>query len=97
MKLYCEYSGLFNFITDCVIILSVNLTGYMLNIPGIRREEEKVKRSLKEAAKKGDKDVCRILAREVVNARRSVTRIYSSKAHISSTILTMNQQLGLYI
>ena len=29
----------------------------------IRREEAKVTRSLKEAAKKGDKDVCKILAR----------------------------------
>ena len=32
-------------------------------VTGIRREEAKVTRSLKEAAKKGDKDVCKILAR----------------------------------
>ena len=32
-------------------------------VTAIRREEAKVTRSLKEAAKKGDKDVCKILAR----------------------------------
>lgn len=41
----------------------------MLQITAIKREELKVTKSLKEAAKKGDKDVCSILAREVVNSR----------------------------
>ena len=45
----------------------------------IKREEEKVSASLKQAAKKGDKESCRILAKEVVRARKSVTKMYSSK------------------
>ena len=38
----------------------------------IRREEAKVTRFLKETAKKGDKNVCKILAREVVNSQKAV-------------------------
>ena len=49
------------------------------NINQIHREEEKVAASLKLAAKKGDKESCRILAKEVVRARKSVTKMHSSK------------------
>lgn len=63
-------------------------------IRSIQREEEKVKKSLKEAAKKGDHDVCKILAREIVGARKSINRIYTSKAHINSVQMSMNHQLA---
>ena len=43
-------------------------------INGIRREEAKVIKSIKDAAKKGDKDSARILAKEVVQARKAVNR-----------------------
>ena len=38
-------------------------TRQICQVTAIKREEAKVTRSLKEAAKKGDKDVCKILAR----------------------------------
>nr|CAG4651364.1 EOG090X0EF4 [Simocephalus serrulatus]SVE94524.1 EOG090X0EF4 [Simocephalus serrulatus] len=63
-------------------------------IRGIQREEEKVKRSLKEAAKKGDKDVCMILAKEVLRARKAISKIYTSKAHINSISMQMKNQLA---
>nr|XP_042896997.1 charged multivesicular body protein 3 isoform X2 [Parasteatoda tepidariorum] len=63
-------------------------------IRGIQREEEKVKRSLKEAAKKGDADVCKILAKEVIRARKSINRIHTSKAQINSVMMSMNHQLA---
>lgn len=63
-------------------------------IIAIQREEEKVKRSLKEAAKKGDKSVCTILAKEVIRARKTVTKIYVSKAHLNSIQMQMKNQLG---
>jgi len=63
-------------------------------IRGIQREEEKVKRSLKEAAKKGDKDVCLILAKEVIRARKAISKIYASKAHINSISMQMKNQLA---
>ena len=63
-------------------------------IPAIQREEEKIKRSLKDAAKNGDKDVCVILAKEVVRSRKAVNKIYTAKAQIKSVELTMKNQLG---
>lgn len=61
---------------------------------GIKREEEKIKRSLKEAAKKGDKDVCRIYAKELIRSRKAISKIYSSKAHLNSIQMHMQEQLG---
>lgn len=71
--------------------------GYALDrqIRAIQREEEKTKRMLKDAAKRGDTDVCRILAKEIVAARKSVNRIHTSKAHLNSVQLSMNHQLAL--
>jgi len=63
-------------------------------IRGIQREEEKVKRSLKEAAKKGDKDVCKILAKEIIQSRKAVNKLYTAKAHINSVGLNMKNQLA---
>lgn len=61
----------------------------------IQREEEKVKRSIKEAAKKGEKDVCVILAKEMVQSKRAVTKLYASKAQMNSVQLSMKNQLAL--
>lgn len=63
-------------------------------IRGIMREQEKVKISLKQAAKKGDRDTCVILAKEMVRARKAIGRINTSKAQINSVMLNMNQQLA---
>ncbi|KAK8741689.1 hypothetical protein OTU49_002344 [Cherax quadricarinatus] len=70
--------------------------GYGLDrqIRAIQREEEKVKRSLKEAAKKGDQDVCRVLAKEIVQSRKAISRIYTSKAHLNSVQSQMKAQLA---
>lgn len=64
-------------------------------IRDIQREEEKVKRSIKEAAKKGDRDVCVILAKEMIHSKRAVTKLYASKAHMNSVQLSMKNQLSL--
>lgn len=70
--------------------------GYNIDrqINGIKREEMKVVRSLKEAAKKGDKDVCMILAKEVVHARKTVNKLYTAKANLNSIQLQMKGQLA---
>ncbi|XP_077477006.1 charged multivesicular body protein 3 [Stigmatopora argus] len=64
-------------------------------IRDIQREEEKVKRSIKDAAKKGQRDVCVILAKEMIQSKRAVTKLYSSKAHLNSVTLSMKNQLSL--
>ncbi|KAK1125065.1 Charged multivesicular body protein 3 [Melipona quadrifasciata] len=70
--------------------------GYQLDrqVRAIQREEEKIKRSLKEAAKKGDKDVCKILAKEIIRARKTCNKLYTSKAHMNSVSLQMKNQLA---
>lgn len=70
--------------------------GYNLDrqINAIKREEMKVTKSLKDAAKKGDKDVCHILAKEIINSRRATTRLYTAKANLNSVNLQMKNQLA---
>jgi len=63
-------------------------------VNAIRREEAKVTKSLKEAAKKGNKDVCLILAKEVVNSRKAINKIYAAKANLNSVQLQMKGQLA---
>lgn len=67
---------------------------YLLDrqIRGIQREEAKVKTSLKQAAKRGDKEVCVVLAKEIVRARKAVNRINTSKTQLNSVALHMSQQ-----
>lgn len=59
----------------------------------IQREEEKVKRSIKDAAKKGQKDVCIILAKEMIHSKKAVNKLYASKAQMNSVLLSMKNQL----
>ena len=63
-------------------------------ITAIQREEEKAARSLKDAAKKGHKDVCVILAKEIIRSRKAVNKIYASKAQLNSVEMSMKNQLG---
>ncbi|VDK47794.1 unnamed protein product [Anisakis simplex] len=71
-------------------------------IHAIEREELKagchsfmhVKRQIKEAAKKGDRDVCVVLAKSMVNSRKAVSKIHATKAQINSVVMCMQQQLA---
>ncbi|CAK9794854.1 Charged multivesicular body protein 3 [Anthophora plagiata] len=63
-------------------------------VRAIQREEEKIKRSLKDAAKKGDKDVCKILAKEIIRARKACNKICVTKTHMNSVSLQMKNQLA---
>ncbi|XP_060637315.1 charged multivesicular body protein 3 isoform X2 [Anolis sagrei] len=64
-------------------------------IRDIQREEEKVKRSIKDAAKKGQKDVCVVLAKEMIRSRKAVSKLYASKAHMNSVLMGMKNQLAV--
>lgn len=80
-----------------VIILhaaSYTLLIWSVFLLDIQREQEKVKRSIKDAAKKGQKDVCVVLAKEMVQSKRAVSKLHASKAHMNSVILGMRNQLG---
>merc|ERR1712061_650195 len=70
--------------------------GYNLDrqINAIKREEAKVTRSLEEAAKKGDKESCQILAKELINSRKAVTKLYTAKSNLNSVQMQMKSQLA---
>lgn len=70
--------------------------GYQLDrqIRSIQREEEKAKRSLKEAAKKNDKESCVVLAKEIVGARKATNKIRTSKTQLNSIQMQMKNQLS---
>jgi len=65
-------------------------------IRGIMREEDKIKRSIKEAAKKpNNKDVCIVYAKELIRSKRAIAKIYTSKAHLNSIQMHMKEQLAI--
>ncbi|KAJ3085687.1 Charged multivesicular body protein 3 [Quaeritorhiza haematococci] len=63
-------------------------------IRGIQTEEMKVRRSLKQAATRSDTATAKLLAKEIVRGRKTVTRLHTSKAQLNSMILQLQQQLA---
>lgn len=57
-------------------------------------EKQKVVRSLKDAAKKNQKDVCVVLAKEIIQSRKAVSKLYAAKAQLNSVEMHMKNQLG---
>ncbi|XP_053560254.1 E3 ubiquitin-protein ligase RNF103 isoform X2 [Bombina bombina] len=64
-------------------------------IRDIQREQEKVKRSIKDTAKKGNREACIILAKEVIQSKKAVNKLYASKAHMNSVLMSMKNQLAV--
>ncbi|KAI1727788.1 snf7 domain-containing protein [Ditylenchus destructor] len=65
-------------------------------IHSVEREEEKVKRQIKAAAKKGDRDVCTVLAKSIIQSRKAVSQMHKSCAQINSIIMSMQNQLAAF-
>ncbi|KAI9178727.1 Vacuolar protein-sorting-associated protein 24 [Blastocladiella emersonii ATCC 22665] len=63
-------------------------------IRGIEAEEAKVKRTLKDAAKKGNRAACVSLAKELVRSRKAKERLHTSKAQLNSVSMQLGQQLA---
>ncbi|KAJ2746351.1 Vacuolar protein-sorting-associated protein 24 [Coemansia sp. BCRC 34301] len=61
----------------------------------IEAEEAKVKRSIKQLAKKDDKASCRTLAKELVRSRKQKNRIHTSKAQLNSIVMELQRQVAL--
>ncbi|CAD5119821.1 DgyrCDS8404 [Dimorphilus gyrociliatus] len=63
-------------------------------IRGIEREKQKVELAIKSAAKKKDIDSIKILAREIVQSKKAISKIYAAKAHLTTIENGMNAQLA---
>lgn len=60
----------------------------------IRREEQKVKLSMKQAAKQDDQHATRMLAKELIRSRKAVNRMYTCKTQMSSVSMQLQNQLS---
>lgn len=58
-------------------------------------EEAKVKKSIKQVAKKGDAKICKMLAKELVRSQRHKNRLHASKAQLNSIVMQLEHQLGM--
>jgi len=58
----------------------------------IQREEGKITRSIKTAAKRGDHDTCKMLAKEIVRSRKACDRLETSKAQMNSVMMNVEMQ-----
>ncbi|KAF1647830.1 UNVERIFIED_CONTAM: Charged multivesicular body protein 3, partial [Eudyptes robustus] len=70
------------------------ISGIKRQIHRIEVEENKVKRQIKEAAKKGDKDVCLVLAKGMIQSRKTVNRLHMSVTQINSINMHIQHQLS---
>ncbi|KAI8985246.1 Snf7-domain-containing protein [Pilobolus umbonatus] len=68
--------------------------GIQRQIHAIDTEEMKVKKAIKQVAKKGDTKNCKTLATELVRSRKHKDRLYTSKAQLNSIILQLEHQLA---
>jgi len=67
-------------------------------IRSIELEEQKIKRSIKELAKKGDKQnlaSAKHLAKELIRSRKAKENIYKSKAQLNSVSMQLSQNLSM--
>jgi len=63
-------------------------------INSITMEENKIKTSLKQAAKRGDKKICTALAKEIIHSRNAKNKLYETKAQLNSILMSLQQQLS---
>lgn len=60
----------------------------------IQREENKIKRSIKEAGKRGDVASAKLYAKEIVRSRKAVQRLETSKAQMNSVMMNVEMQVA---
>eukprot|EP01130_Rhizamoeba_saxonica_P007194 TRINITY_DN2901_c0_g1_i2.p2 TRINITY_DN2901_c0_g1~~TRINITY_DN2901_c0_g1_i2.p2 ORF type:complete len:222 (-),score=78.74 TRINITY_DN2901_c0_g1_i2:1749-2414(-) len=66
------------------------------NIRSILREEKKVEQTIRKHVKDGEEANARLLARELVYSRAARERLYLSKAHLNSVMITLQQNMANY-
>lgn len=64
-------------------------------IRDIQFEEKKVRKSITEAAKRNDLNTCKVLAKEIVQSRWAVSRLYVNKAQPISVGNALTEQMAM--
>lgn len=70
--------------------------GYLLDreVRKIEIEESKIQRDLKAAAKKNDKEVCLILAKELIRSKKAKSRLHMAKSQMNSISMIIQEQMA---
>ncbi|KAG1677803.1 hypothetical protein FOA52_008567 [Chlamydomonas sp. UWO 241] len=64
-------------------------------IRDIQFEEKKVQKAIKDAAKRGDMDSAKYLAKQIVQSRKAITRLYTNKAQMVSLGTSLTEQMAM--
>lgn len=70
--------------------------GYLLDreVRKIEREEMKIQQDLKNAAKKNNREVVAILAKELVRSKKAKNRLHAAKSQINSIAMIIQEQMS---
>lgn len=70
--------------------------GYVLDrqVRALENAEFNIKQECKKAAKKGDKDVCLIMAKELIRSRKAKNRLHAAKAQLNSISMVIKEQMA---
>lgn len=74
--------------------LRIEMNSLQRQINAIDRKEQEVIREIKAAAKKGDPDVCKILAKSIVQSRSAKNKFHIACSQINSVMMSMQHQLS---
>lgn len=61
----------------------------------IQREEQKAIKQCREAAKRGDPASAKVIARELIHTRKTISQLYTNKAHMVAMNAQLTEQLGV--
>ncbi|KAI3523381.1 hypothetical protein L1887_01452 [Cichorium endivia] len=64
-------------------------------IRDIQREEKNVQKAIREAAKRNDMGSAKSLAKEIVQSRRTVNRLYENKAQLNSISMHLGESVAI--
>lgn len=74
--------------------LRSEMRGVDRQIRDIQREEKNVSKSIKDCAKRNDIRSMKVLAKEIVSSRKTVSRLYQNKAQLNSVSMMLTEQLA---
>uniref|UniRef100_A0A453MW57 Uncharacterized protein n=1 Tax=Aegilops tauschii subsp. strangulata TaxID=200361 RepID=A0A453MW57_AEGTS len=63
-------------------------------IRDVQKEEKKVEKAIRDAAKRGDMGSAEALAKELVQSRKAVNRLYENKAQLNSISMHLGEIVG---
>ncbi len=65
-------------------------------IAAIEREQDKIKREAKEAARKGETGAVKAMAKNIVMSNKAIERMHITKANLNSVLVTLQTQGGAF-